>query len=123
MRTGVAFSTRWAGLRLLIGRIDIRNHRKIMVIDGRIAYCGSQNCADAAFAIKPRFAPWVDIMARIEGPVVWQTQRLFVADWMAQTGEDIAAVLDAPVPVMQAGFPALAFGTGPGFRPMQFRMW
>ena len=36
--------------RPLKGRIDMRNHRKIVVIDNRITYCGSQNCADAAFA-------------------------------------------------------------------------
>src|SRR5258705_156564 len=38
-----------------------RSHRKITVIDGAITYCGSQNCADEAFAVKARYAPWVDI--------------------------------------------------------------
>lgn len=112
--TGVAFSTRFALLRLALGRIDIRNHRKIMVIDGRVAYCGSQNCADAAFAIKAKYAPWVDIMLRLEGPAAWQSQQLFVSDWTLHTGEDIAAVLDRPAPVRPGGFPALVFGTGPG---------
>ena len=36
-------------LRPLRGRIDLRNHRKIVVIDNRITYCGSQNCADPEF--------------------------------------------------------------------------
>jgi NADPH:quinone reductase-like Zn-dependent oxidoreductase len=57
---------------LAVGRPDLRNHRKIVVIDNRITYCGSQNCADAAFPIKPRFAPWVDIMLRFEGPLARQ---------------------------------------------------
>ncbi|MCA9284962.1 MAG: PLDc N-terminal domain-containing protein, partial [Phycisphaerales bacterium] len=39
--------------RALKGRVDLRNHRKIVVIDDRITYCGSQNCADAAFRVKP----------------------------------------------------------------------
>ena len=45
-------------LRPLRGRIDLRNHRKILVIDNRITYCGSQNCADPEFRIKAKFAPW-----------------------------------------------------------------
>ena len=37
---------------LLTSRIDLRNHRKIVVIDDRITYCGSQNCADPEFRIR-----------------------------------------------------------------------
>lgn len=55
---------------VLTSRIDLRNHRKITLIDGAITYCGNQNCADEAFAPKARFAPWVDIMLRLQGPVV-----------------------------------------------------
>ncbi|MBR0651251.1 cardiolipin synthase [Roseomonas terrae] len=95
-------------------RADLRNHRKIVVIDNRITFCGSQNCADPEFRIKPRFAPWVDIMASFEGPVVLQNQLLFASDWMAEAGEDLTAVLARPAPAPQPdGFPAIAFGTGP----------
>ena len=55
-------------LRPFAGRIDLRNHRKILVIDGRITYCGSQNCADPEFRVKAAYAPWVDIMMRFRGP-------------------------------------------------------
>nr|WP_264752947.1 phospholipase D-like domain-containing protein [Psychrobacter sp. ENNN9_III] len=55
---------------LLFSRIDLRNHRKITVIDGKIGYSGSRNCADPEFRVKPNFAPWIDIMLRVEGPVV-----------------------------------------------------
>ncbi len=67
---------------LLLSRIDLRNHRKITVIDGKITYCGSQNCADPEFLVKPKYAPWVDIMFRLEGPVVAQNQMLFASDWL-----------------------------------------
>lgn len=67
---------------LLFSRIDLRNHRKITLIDGRVTYCGSQNCADPEFAIKATYAPWVDIMLRLEGPVVAQNQLLFASDWL-----------------------------------------
>lgn len=71
------------------GRIDLRNHRKILVIDGRITYCGSQNCADPEFLVKEEFAPWVDAMIRFEGPVVRQNQHLFAGDWMTEENENI----------------------------------
>lgn len=118
VRTGAAFPISFPLLRLLISRIDIRNHRKIVVIDHRIAYAGSQNCADAAFALKPRYAPWVDIMVRVTGPVVWQFQQLFVSDWITHEGEDIAPILAGPAPVAErpheAGLAtAVAVGSGP----------
>ena len=56
-------------LRPLKGRIDLRNHRKILVVDGRITYCGSQNCADPEFLVKAKYAPWVDAVLRFEGPI------------------------------------------------------
>ena len=55
-------------LRPFAGRIDLRNHRKIVVIDDRITYCGSQNCADPEFRVKAKYAPWVDAVMRFEGP-------------------------------------------------------
>ena len=77
-------------LRPFRGRIDLRNHRKIVVIDGRITYCGSQNCADPEFRIKPKYAPWVDAMMRFEGPIATQNQHLFARDWMTYADEDLA---------------------------------
>ncbi len=67
---------------ILFSRIDLRNHRKITVIDGKITYCGSQNCADPEFLVKAKYAPWVDIMLRMQGPVVAQNQMLFASDWL-----------------------------------------
>ncbi|GBQ93015.1 phospholipase D [Acetobacter nitrogenifigens DSM 23921 = NBRC 105050] len=75
------------------GRFDMRNHRKIVVIDSRVTYCGSQNCADAAFRVKAKYAPWVDVLARFEGPVVLQNQHLFATDWFAHTDEDLTTLL------------------------------
>ena len=49
-------------LRAVTGRIYLRNHRKIAVIDNRITYCGSQNCTDPGFPPKTKFAPWVDVL-------------------------------------------------------------
>ena len=103
-------------LRPFKGRIDLRNHRKIVVIDNAITYCGSQNCADAAFAVKAKFAPWVDVMTRFEGPVVRQNQHLFASNWMAQVPEDLAPLFAEPLPEPQPGFVAQVIGTGAGVR-------
>ncbi len=101
--------------RPLKGRVDMRNHRKIVVIDNRITYCGSNNCADAAFAIKPKFAPWVDAMMRFEGPIVRQNQHVFATDWMSHVKEDLSALFEEPLEVGE-GFPAQVIATGANVR-------
>lgn len=106
----------FALLRPLRGRIDMRNHRKIVVVDNRVTYCGSQNCADAAFAIKARYAPWVDLMMRFEGPIVRQNQHLFASDWMAHTPEDLSDLVGAPVGEVGEGFVAQVIGTSAAIR-------
>ncbi|MBK1723034.1 cardiolipin synthase [Thiocystis violacea] len=103
-------------MRVLRGRIDLRNHRKIVVIDDWITYCGSQNCADPEFRVKPKYAPWVDAMMRFDGPIARQNQLLFGADWMVQTGEDIDALLRRPLPEPEPGLTAQVVGTGPTVR-------
>jgi cardiolipin synthase len=104
-------------LRLLTGRIDIRNHRKIVVIDGTITYCGSQNCADPEFLPKAKYAPWVDAMVRFEGPIVDQNQALFVSDWKIRTQEDVGDVMVTPKPASKTtAMPAQVIGTGPNIR-------
>ena len=100
-------------LRPFRGRIDLRNHRKILVIDNRITYCGSQNCADPEFRIKAKFAPWVDATMRFEGPIARQNQYLFASDWMAQTDDDLTPLLRQPLPPRDPGLTAQVIGTGP----------
>ena len=103
-------------LRAFHGRIDLRNHRKIVVIDDRITYCGSQNCADPEFRVKPKFAPWVDVQFRFEGPIARQNQHVFISDWMADVDEDIRYMLEAPLVAGDEGFSAQVIATGPTVR-------
>ncbi len=103
-------------LRPLHGRIDLRNHRKIVVIDNHITYCGSQNCADPEFRVKAKFAPWVDALMRFEGPIARQNQHLFASDWMAQVEENLDELLKQPMPDGKTGFTAQVIGTGPTVR-------
>ncbi|WP_206409784.1 cardiolipin synthase [Lysobacter enzymogenes] len=100
---------------MAFSRMDLRDHRKIVVIDNRIAYCGSQNCADAEFRVKAAYAPWIDLLLRCEGPVVRQAQFLFLSGWIPETGEDgLEQYPDAVVPErFESGCIAQAFETGP----------
>ncbi|MHA3913521.1 cardiolipin synthase [Halovulum sp. GXIMD14793] len=97
---------------LLTSRIDLRNHRKITVIDSKVTYCGSRNSADPEFLVKAKYAPWVDIMLRFEGPVVAQNELLFLSDWMQATDENLDGfeLKSATIP---DGFPAQVMGDGP----------
>ncbi len=112
VRLAVALPIGFPLSRPLKGRIDMRNHRKIVVVDNRVTYCGSNNCADAAFAIKPRFAPWVDAMMRFEGPIVRQNQHVFATDWMAHGKEDLSGLFAEPGETFEDGFPAQVIATG-----------
>jgi len=116
VKLGVALALKYPLLRSPFRRIDLRNHRKIVVIDNAITYCGSQNCADPEFRVKARFAPWVDVMVRFTGPIAQQNQRLFAADWMSATDENLAELLQAPWRAPQPGLTAQVIGTGPTMR-------
>ncbi|AXF85789.1 Cardiolipin synthase A [Ephemeroptericola cinctiostellae] len=99
--------------RTLVGRIDLRNHRKIMVIDNRITYCGSQNCADAAFAPKAKYAPWVDTVVRFTGAIAIQNQCLFASDWEGATHENLDDIWQVKPDLISLSCPAQVIGTGP----------
>jgi len=116
VKLGIALGIKHLILEAPFRRFDLRNHRKIVIIDNAITYCGSQNCADPEFRVKAKFAPWVDALMRFEGPIAQQNQRLFAIDWMAATGEDIDALLRQPLRATKAGFVAEVIGTGPTVR-------
>jgi cardiolipin synthase len=113
VKVGVALPIGNPLLRPLHGRIDLRNHRKIVVIDDRITYVGSQNCADPEFRVKPKYAPWVDALMRFEGPIARQNQHVFAGDWMTYVDEDIRWMLERPIYAPEAGLPAQVIATGP----------
>ena len=72
-------------IRALFVRIDLRNHRKIAIIDGEIAYTGSQNLVDPRlFKQQNRVGEWIDAMVRITGPVVELLTAAFMFDWLLE---------------------------------------
>lgn len=98
---------------IIRGRLDLRNHRKMMIVDNCIAWVGSQNIADPEFRIKRRFAPWVDIMTRWQGAVALHIQYLFVSDWIAEGGDDISGLLKTEPRSGGGQILAQVIGTGP----------
>ena len=73
-------------LRVPFVRFDLRLHRKIVVIDGRVAYTGSLNLVDPRYFKRDAgVGQWVDAMVRIEGPAVEALQIVFLADWYVET--------------------------------------
>ena len=71
-------------------RHDVRNHRKIAVIDGSVAYTGSSNIHGAEYDLEPELGPWHQISARIAGPAVAALQTLFLEDWTLAADEQLA---------------------------------
>ena len=69
-------------------RPDLRNHRKILVVDGRVGFAGSQNLTEPGYN-KPKNhklgREWVELMTRVEGPIVRQLNLVFVTDWYSET--------------------------------------
>jgi cardiolipin synthase len=107
--------------RLLLARVDIRNHRKIAIIDGAVAFTGSHNIADPDFKIKlmPRVGRWVDSTLRVQGPAVHVLQGVFLCDWAAdadETIDDYSPYLP-PVPASEDGTAVQVVPSGPGHQP------
>jgi len=99
-------------LRTLVVRADLRNHRKLVIIDGRVAYTGSQNLADPhCFKQDAGVGEWVDAMVRLTGPVATALEGVFGLDWSVESG----APFTPPEPADEAA--AAAPGAGPGGAP------
>ena len=100
-------------LRGRIQRPDLRNHRKLLVIDGSVAFTGSRNIIDPSYQ-KKHALRWNDFMARFEGPVAAELQAVFISDWFSET-DQLLDDLD-PVDVPFTGSLACqVVPSGPGF--------
>ncbi len=71
-------------------RPDLRNHRKLVVIDGRVGFTGSQNMIDSSYLKKKNVARglhWHELMVQLEGPVVRELNAVFVTDWYSESDQ------------------------------------
>ncbi|MEO6867779.1 MAG: phospholipase D-like domain-containing protein, partial [Gaiellales bacterium] len=100
-------------------RPDMRNHRKLVVIDGRVGFSGSQNLINPTYNSRKnikRGLHWVDLMMRSEGPVVLELAAVFITDWYSETHE-LLTIDDTPVIVTDSAehFDAQVLPSGPTF--------
>jgi cardiolipin synthase A/B len=93
-------------------RRDLRDHRKLAVIDERIAYAGSQNLVNADYGGR-RGAPWYDLTGRFTGPVVQQFATVFAENWAFETDEMLAVEATGFSTAPSAGIPMQVVPTGP----------
>ncbi len=78
-------------------RPDLRNHRKLLVVDGGVAFTGSQNVTDSSYNLRKnirRGLHWVDLMVRLRGPVVASVNAVFLSDWYSETDEILSHEVD-----------------------------
>lgn len=72
-----------------INHVFHRDHRKIVVIDGVVAYTGGMNVADYYITGKPEFGEWRDIHTRVEGDAVGELQKVFLNFWNRVTHQNV----------------------------------
>lgn len=91
---------------------NMRNHRKILVVDGRTGFTGGMNLRIGHWLSKQPRRPVQDIQFRVEGPVVAQFQEVFADDWLFATGESLRG--PAWFPQLKATGPVIARGIADG---------
>jgi cardiolipin synthase len=75
---------------VLLQPVNLRNHRKIVVIDGQTAFTGGFNVGDEYRGQMPGIGGWRDVHLRIDGPAAAELQRVFFQDWAFATRQPIA---------------------------------
>ncbi len=70
-------------------QINNRNHRKLTVVDGTVAFTGGMNIGDEYLGKSHYFGYWRDTFLRLEGPVVAALQRVFIEDWHFASAESL----------------------------------
>ncbi|MBX2986561.1 MAG: cardiolipin synthase [Bdellovibrionaceae bacterium] len=102
-------STRGAHNRF---QLNFRNHRKTVVVDGRLAFTGGLNVADEYMGLDPQLTPWRDTHVKLQGPVVQGVQLSFQEDWYWACGERLDLRWEAE-PCRDENMVALAIPSGP----------
>ena len=73
-------------------RLNFRNHRKVIVIDGKTGYVGGMNVGDEYRGLHKKLAPWRDTHLRLQGTAVWFLQERFAMDWYYAADKDVHEV-------------------------------
>ncbi len=102
-------------------RPDLRNHRKLLVVDSKVAFMGSQNMIDSSYLLPKNIKAgrhWKDLNIKITGGIVQSLEAVFAMDWYTETGEklggEIGLVTDPDVDPV----PMQLLPSGPGYLTM-----
>jgi len=82
--------------------LNLRNHRKLQIIDGATAFVGGMNIGREYQGLDPRLGHWRDVQLEVTGSIVPALQEVFADDWFFATGEKI---VEQPAPVARAAHP------------------
>lgn len=90
--------------RARFARIDLRNHRKLAIIDGMIGYTGSHNVVNVDYGRGKggKRLQWIDLSGRYTGPIVHQLQIVFLEDWAFETDQKFEDEIDNLLPDLEA---------------------
>jgi cardiolipin synthase A/B len=102
-------TTRGPGNRF---QLNFRNHRKVVVVDGRTGWIGGHNVGNEYLGLSPRLGPWRDTHVRVNGPAVLGMQKSFYDDWRWATGEKLELDWLAQ-PSARGDVPVLILASGP----------
>jgi cardiolipin synthase A/B len=102
-------------------RPDLRNHRKLLVVDSKVAFMGSQNMIDSTYDIPKNIKigrHWKDLNIKISGPIVGELEAVFAMDWYSETGEKLGAEIELLTEADQDAVPMQLLPSGPGYLTM-----
>ena len=94
-------------------QLNFRNHRKIVVVDGKTAWVGGLNVGDEYLGRDPKIGNWRDTHMKITGPAAIAVQVSFVEDWHWSTGETLPNIVWKPTPSAKGNTNVLIVPSGP----------
>jgi cardiolipin synthase A/B len=98
--------------------VNLRNHHKLMTVDGERAWVGGMNIADAHYARRPGRV-MADMHFRVEGPLVPQLEEIFAENWRFASGEDLAVTAPPPPAAGPAACRAITDGPNDAVNRLQ----
>jgi cardiolipin synthase A/B len=102
-------------------RPDLRNHRKLLVVDSKVAFMGSQNMIDSSYLLKGNLKVgrhWKDLNIKISGEIVRELEAVFAMDWYTETGEKLGSEIEFEDGFAPSAAPMQLLPSGPGYLTM-----
>ena len=105
----------------LTARFDLRNHRKLAVIDCTIGYMGSHNMIEPSYGGKAGGRKWEDLTLRVTGPIVEQIQGVFLQDWYVETDQTLTECMLKKHEEENILYPLQTVPSGPAYETQNYQ--